>query len=76
VYSSAGKKIYLGVTDKAGRFDTGVLSAGDYHIVVDGLGDYYVTLDPKKGDTGGPDTLFFTLWLADHGCASYIANGN
>jgi hypothetical protein len=77
VYSSAGKKVYVGVTNDSGEFgSTGVLSAGDYHIVVDGFGDYYVTLDPKEGDTGGPDSLFFTLWLADHGCASFMANGN
>ncbi len=76
VYSSAGKKVYANVTDKDGKFGAGVLPPDEYRIVVDGFGSYKVKLDPKVGDTGGPDRPFFTLWLADNGCASFIANGN
>ena len=76
VYSLAGKKIYAGVTNKDGEFGTGTLPAGDYRIVVDGFGSYQVKLDPRIDATGGPDSPFFTLWLVENGCVSYIANGN
>jgi hypothetical protein len=76
VYSSARNKIYAAVTSKDGEFYTGTLPAGDYRIVVDGFGSYQVKLDPRIDATGGADSPFFTLWLVENGCASYIENGN
>jgi len=77
VYSSAGKRVYTGVTNNDGEFRTCGLQGGDYRIVIDGFGDYYVKLDPKLGKDGGIGSPgVFTLYLTDYGCVWHSHSGN
>ena len=76
VYSSSGKRVWVGATDTDGMFATGEMLPGDYTIKVAGWGSGNVRLDPDLFKEMGPSRAGWHLLLFDPGCVGTMANGN
>ena len=72
VYSSTGKKVYVGRADLEAGFQTGYLRPDDYCVIVDGFGEFQIKLEPRIVYEWGasPDYL---LLLRDDGAAAVFA---
>jgi hypothetical protein len=76
LYSSSGKTVWAGATDKDGVFTCNNMPPGDYRLEVNGWGSTTVRLSPKLDKTGTGQIFAFHLLLTDDACLGVIADTN
>ena len=74
LYSSSGKILWIGKTNKHGTFEIRKLVPGDYRLEVDGWGTTTVRLNPELAKPNGFGQVpAWNLLLTDHACVSTMA---
>ena len=67
-FSSSGKTVWVGTTDKDGEFTTVKLPPGSYRLEVAGWGAATVRLNPKLSSLSNGQVIHWTLTLTEDGC--------